>query len=89
MEIARMGQSICIQCGDEKDAPWKICKTCSFDPRSTSEHLVKSVYLSVGRFDDVEMQLAYKQDLKRFALLIKSGNAVDFDTDELGFVDKG
>lgn len=78
-----MASAICIKCGTEKTAPWKKCQNCRFDPSKNEDDLVKSVYLSSGRYEDQEKQKKYMHELDNIGELIKNGQSPSFDSDDL------
>jgi hypothetical protein len=65
--------AICLSCGTSKDAPWRCCGTCGFDPGKDSEALVRSVYFSAARFDDEPEQSNWAAELPRIAAEIRAG----------------
>lgn len=69
-----MADAICLRCGFEKSAPWKKCKRCEFDPAGDEEALIRSVYLSVGRFSDSEEVAAYRLELDHVGHGIERGD---------------
>ncbi|WP_150131189.1 hypothetical protein [Sphingobium yanoikuyae] len=52
----------CIRCGDEKFQPYHRCESCRFEPQN--DDLVKSVYLSVWRYEDADKQAHWAEALK-------------------------
>ena len=74
-------RAICLKCGASKKLPWQKCRECGFAPEG--EDLVRSVYLSVGRYRDVQVQERYTQDLTQIRAQIRNGQAVEFDEAEL------
>ena len=79
-----MGQAICLQCGAIKQRPYVACPQCGFDPSGDEEALVRSVYLSTGRFhDDEAEQERYANQLKDVSELIRRGEEPEFDPAEL------
>lgn len=77
------GLVICIRCGEEKKQPWQKCPRCGFDPSTDEAGLVKSVYLSTGRYEDPDDQSRYEIELRRIAEAIKNGRNVEYDAAEL------
>lgn len=73
--------AICLKCGEEKNFPWENCSSCNFIPSGSD--LIKSVYLSQGRFDDEKMQNEYKEELKKYSLQIKKNVKIRYDKNEL------
>jgi hypothetical protein len=53
------------------------------DPQHDDELLVKSVYLSTGRFNDAKLQDAYRAELEVFSQQIRTGHRIEFDSAEL------
>lgn len=78
-----MKEAVCIQCGAWKRHPARACRRCGLDPRRDGETLVKSVYLSTGRFDAPEDRAAYREELKRASSELAAGTPVQFDEREL------
>jgi hypothetical protein len=78
-----MSVSICIKCGAKKYLPWQRCKHCKFDPSGDEDALVRSVYLSTGRFEEPDDQTSYIPELSRLAGIIQSGLPIEFDAAEL------
>jgi hypothetical protein len=77
-------KALCIRCGTVKSSVWRRCSICGFDPRRTDEEsMVKSVYLSTGRFEEPSEQTRYADDLDRISTEIRSGKQIDFEPDEL------
>ena len=83
-------KAICISCGAPKRAPYKRCRRCGFSPTVNDMSLVKSVYLSTGRFatgeetgQEVERQLRYSKELDDIGAVIRAGNQIEYDEDEL------
>jgi hypothetical protein len=60
-----------------------ICGACGLDPTQDPEALVRSVYLSTGRFDDFDEGEAYREELAGIALQIQAGQAPSFDEADL------
>lgn len=59
-------RAVCVRCGSEKGAPWKICSSCGFRPEEDSDAMIKSVYLSAGRFEGrTEEQKVWQAELSR------------------------
>ncbi len=74
---------ICMKCGGEKTNPWQECVQCKFCPAPMSDDLVKSVYLSVGRFETFEEREKYKGDLKELGGQLSRGQSILFDEAEI------
>jgi hypothetical protein len=74
--------AICIRCGASKEAPYARCNACGFEPRDDSD-LVKSVYLSAGRFDPSKSPESYQAELQTLANTLSSGGAVEYTPSEL------
>lgn len=70
--------AVCLKCGESKDAPYKRCNQCGFNP-TDDDSLVKSVYLSVGRYDTPDEQSRYEYELNELAKEIRSGHEIAFD----------
>lgn len=83
-----MARALCIRCGAHKKMPWKACPACGLDPSSDSEMMVKSVYLSVGRFDEPEAHDKYEHELDEISAQLQSGAAISFDPAELQRLDE-
>ena len=76
--------AICIRCGTPKTNPMVACSECVFDPtRGSQEDVSKSIYLSIFRFIAPEDQDEYRGKLAQYALLIRQGIGVEYDTREL------
>lgn len=75
--------AVCIKCGAFKNAPWKTCSRCHLDPTQREGDLLRSVYLSVGRFADPEEQKRYRETLVEIARGIEGGQLPEFDAAEL------
>ncbi len=78
-----MAEAICLRCGVDKHQPWSACRSCNYDPMSDEEALVKSVYLSVGRFEDGDERREYQRELDEVARDIQQGHDPEFDEAEL------
>ena len=78
-----MIKAICISCGTRKSAPWKKCSHCGLDPSTDEMALVKSVYLSVGRFEDPDQQRRYSEELEHLGTSLRDGGVVEYDGGEL------
>jgi hypothetical protein len=78
-----MRQAICLKCGHAKRRPAERCKHCGLDPEVDDDTLVKSVYLSLGRFDDASRHEAYSKELEALARDIKAGRPLALDPAEL------
>jgi hypothetical protein len=81
-------EAICARCGASKRAARKKCAGCGLDPAKDDAVLVKSVYLSIGRFDVPDEQERYRAELARMAEALKSGSAIAFDPAELERLDQ-
>ena len=73
-----MAEAICLRCGMAKSRAWKPCKRCSFDPTIDDQSLVRSVYLSTGRFTDPAEQACYRKELNEIGRLIEEGVTPEF-----------
>jgi len=78
-----MLQAICVRCGSPKGQPWVKCDHCTLDPSSDDEALVRSVYLSTGRFQTREQQHAWSKELETISSAIRNGDQPAFDEAEL------
>ncbi len=78
-----MALAVCITCGAEKSGAWRTCEKCGFDPRSSVPTLVKSVYLSIDRYEELDDRESYKNELDKIAELIRCRKAVAYDQAEL------
>lgn len=78
-----MAEAICLQCGNHKHAPWEKCKRCEYDPSGDQEALVRSVYLSVGRFTDPDRKATYGAELDRMGIALERGQQPTFSEPEL------
>lgn len=75
--------AICLRCGTGKELPYETCIGCGFQPTDEDESLLKSVYLSLGRYDTPEEQSRYKLELIALAEQIRRGEEIEFDGDGL------
>ena len=76
--------AICISCGNQKKSAFAVCRECQFDPAQNEDSLLKSVYLSEGRFEDELKRENYRDELNLIARAIREGGEdVDFDKNEL------
>jgi hypothetical protein len=70
----------------EENFPFE-CASCGFRPEEGSKDEVKSVYLSLGRYEDLYDNDAneerYRSELEKSSALIKAGGEIDFDEKEL------
>ena len=73
-----MPEAVCIVCGEGKSSPWEVCEVCKFDPKRSQDSLVKSVYLSTGRYDDECSKKIYRNYLNEIAMDIKGRNVIQF-----------
>jgi hypothetical protein len=78
-----MLHAICVKCGQVKRRPYARCKSCGLDPRHDDATLVKSIYLSLGRYDDWSEHRSYSRVLETLAQDLKAGRPVTFDEQEL------
>lgn len=67
----------------EKSTPWEKCERCGYDPSRDEEGLVKSVYLSVGRFTEPRDKARYRTELDRIGAAIEGGEQATFQEAEL------
>lgn len=75
--------AICVRCGQAKGLPWETCSRCGLNPELDEETLVRSVYLSTGRYDDERRQRRYREELKGYAARIERGEAIEYDPAEM------
>jgi len=78
-----MAEALCLRCGGAKRNPWRACRRCAFKPAPRSDELIRSIYLSTGRFEDPEEAAAYREELDHVAEAIRAGLAVSYDESEL------
>ena len=80
-----MTDAVCLRCGASKRMPQRRCSGCGWDPTEDpdTDALVKSVYLSIGRFEKVEDQEAYRKILETTGEAIRSGEHPGFDEAEI------
>ena len=78
-----MAQAICISCGRPKPLPWKICRSCRFDPTKDDTSLAKSVYLSTGRFSENDEKEQYARQLDDLGQRIANGESIEYEHGEL------
>lgn len=78
-----MAEAVCIRCGARKSAPWRVCDRCGYDPTIDDDALLKSVYLSAGRFSEPDKKKRYRSELDRIAVSIEQGKQPTFDEVEL------
>ena len=78
-----MARAVCLRCGSQKGSPRRPCSSCRFDPSLDASDLIKSVYLSVGRYDDSDRQAEYTKELEGVGERIRRGEAPVFDAAEL------
>jgi hypothetical protein len=81
-------QSICLCCGNCKEVPYEKCIACGFQPSDEDGSLVKSVYLSLGRYDTPCEQSRYEPILNALAEKIAQGEEIAFDCDDLRRLDE-
>jgi len=74
-----MVNALCPRCGTPKKRPWKQCSSCGLDPAHDEDALVKSVYLSVERFEDGDDRRRYSKELDDLAVRIRAGESPAFD----------
>lgn len=78
-----MAKAICPRCGTPKKRPWKKCSNCGLDPAHDEDALVKSVYLSVERFEDGGDRRRYSKELDDLTVRIRAGESPSFDPEVL------
>lgn len=74
-----MVNALCTRCGTPKKKPWKRCSSCGLDPTQDEDVLVKSVYLSVERFEDGDDRRRYAKELDDLAVRMRAGEKPDFE----------
>lgn len=74
--------AVCLKCGESKDVPYKRCNQCGFSP-TDEDSLVKSVYLSLGRYDTPAEQSKYEYELKELATELRNGREIAFESEGL------
>lgn len=74
--------AICLRCGETKDVPYEQCGRCGYQP-TNDDSLVKSVYLSLGRYDTPAEQSKYEHELKQLAKQIREGHEIAFDSEDV------
>ena len=79
-----MASALCPRCGTTKKRPWEACKRCGLDPAADEDALLRSVYLSVERFDDGDERRRYRRELDALGERLRAGRSVAFDEAELG-----
>jgi len=75
--------AICLRCGATKELPYETCVGCGFQPTEEDESLLKSVYLSLGRYDTPDEQSRYALELVTLAEQLRRGEEIEFDGDDL------
>ncbi len=75
--------AICLRCGTTKELPFETCVDCGFQPTDEDESLLKSVYLSLARYDRPEEQSRYALELVTLAEQLRRGEEIEFDGDDL------
>lgn len=78
-----MAEAICLRCGGSKSTPWEKCERCGYDPGADEEALVKSVYLSTGRFTEARDKVRYRMELDRIGAAIEANEQPIFAESEL------
>jgi uncharacterized membrane protein YvbJ len=63
-----MVNALCPRCGTPKKRPWKKCSNCGLDPANDEDALVKSVYLSVERFEDADDRRRHGKEMDELAI---------------------
>jgi len=76
-------EAICLECGRWKSAPFAGCSACGFVPKPGSDDELKSVYLSLGRYDNGGEREKYRAQLCEMAGTIASGGSISFDAKEI------
>jgi hypothetical protein len=75
-------EAVCLRCGAWKRTVTQSCSSCGFAPKEDQD-LLKSVYLSVLRYDDEEDRNTYKTTLDELASKLRADGEIEFDEDEL------
>lgn len=75
--------AVCIKCGAFKEFPWELCDQCGLNPEQDEQSLVKSVYLSVGRYEEEDDRKRYSDELREIANRIRSGESIEYPPSEL------
>lgn len=90
-----MTNAICISCGARKIAPYEKCCHCGLDPSKDDTLLVKSVYLSTGRYvsgdeteEEADQQKRYSKELDRFGQMLENGQPIEYDDEEMARLQK-
>lgn len=78
-----MAKALCVNCGHVKAKPYVKCGHCGFDPTQSEEALVRSVYLSTGRYQEPHDAEEYASELDRIGEGIRRGESVEYDAHEL------
>jgi len=78
-----MASSVCISCGVSKSRTWEKCSVCGFDPRGDEIAMAKSVYLSVGRYEEEVDRTRYANELDAIGQTIRDGVIIEYDQAEL------
>lgn len=78
-----MANAICIRCGARKRSPFSKCIRCDFDPNGDLLSEVKSIILSVRRYDDGSNRKSYERELDRIGQMIAKGEQFEFNDDEV------
>lgn len=72
-------RALCPRCGAPKKRPWSSCDRCGLDPAEDEEALVRSVYLSIERFEDGDDRRHYRTELEELARRIRAGESPSYD----------
>lgn len=75
--------AICLHCGTTKELPCETCLGCGFLPTDEDDSLLKSVYLSLGRYDTPNEQSGYALELVALAERLRRGEEIEYDGDDL------
>ena len=77
-------QAICIRCGERKRAAYQRCGHCEFDPSQNGDDLVKSVYLSLDRYEGDDDRRRYEGELVLMGRALREGGElIDYEPAEL------
>lgn len=77
-----MATAICLQCGAKKRKPYAECARCGYQPHD-DKSLIRSVYLSIHRYEDPQEQDRYADELDVIAERLATSQGYDFDEGDL------
>jgi hypothetical protein len=75
--------AVCIRCGAQKRRALSRCRGCGLDPRSDTDHVVRSIILSVERYEDGSDRRRYETELDSIGATIRAGGVVPYDQREI------